>query len=166
MRWHENAIAWWGREAGFTGTTLALAVSLALATSEGDDAFWRVSSIGRTSDRRGLWGIETLPFGQPEGLDLWDPADNARAAWALYQAARNTFDWSPEFRAGTHDTYLLAGRDGADRPDPTQRARVDSGFGRVALGMMRGAAEIRGPQVAAERAATQLSRFVFEKRGI
>lgn len=88
-------------EAGFRGEALATMVAIALSESSGNPRAH--NPVGRDNSY-GLWQINMLggmgesrrkQFGLQSDEDLWDPATNARVAYALVQGRRGGFqDWS------------------------------------------------------------------------
>lgn len=99
MRWDGPAIARFAREAGFHGTGLTGAVTVALLTSEGDDLY---TFPGYPSHvvYVGLFGIPVPPDAADETVGwLLNPQHNAMEAYALWRNAGDTFDWSPAHRS-------------------------------------------------------------------
>lgn len=103
--------------AGFSGCDLPVAVAIALAESGGNPNEYNPESAakGGTPSGKGsygLWQIYTKVHPCWTPAQLVDPQSNANAAFAVYQAAGNTFKpWSTawEFSGGKESVYLGAG---------------------------------------------------------
>lgn len=94
MIWSPGAVYGFVRAAGFGAVQWAQATALALATSGGDDLYRDVAWPGPAVDRRGLFGIDVVRFGQYAADDLLNPATNAKVALALTRSCDGLFDWS------------------------------------------------------------------------
>lgn len=80
--------------AGFSGSDLEIAVAIALAESSGNPV--AVGDINLTPGGSiGLWQINLKAHPQYTAAQLTDPQTNANAAYAIYEAAGETFTpWS------------------------------------------------------------------------
>ena len=99
--------------AGFSGDALRIAVAIALAESGGnpgahnpvwpDDSYglWQINMIGSLGPKR------RAMFGLASNSDLFDPAVNARVAYAISGGGSNFNDWATfNPRNGTTPKYL------------------------------------------------------------
>lgn len=120
MIWTPGAIYGFCRKVGFRTDQWARATALALATSAGDDLFMDVSTPRGGWDRRGLFGIDAGDHPAAAGLDLFDPSDNCKAAYALTVAAGGLFDWSPVPMPTTDSAAFLAAAEAVRRGVTTQ----------------------------------------------
>ena len=89
-----SEIAGYAQGAGFSGSDLVMAVSVALAESSGNPG-----AVGDTAitpgGSIGLWQINLRWHPEFNGQDLTDPQTNANAAYSIYRAAGNSFSpWS------------------------------------------------------------------------
>lgn len=86
------------RNAGFDGSDLIVAVAIALAESGGNPRAYNPEIAAGTPQGMGsygLWQIYRKVHPEFTTWNLYDPATNARAAFAVYKAAHNTFKpWS------------------------------------------------------------------------
>jgi len=89
--------------AGFTGTDLDTAVAIALAESSGDPAALGDVALGGSL---GLWQVYTVAHPDFAAQDLTDPQTNANAAFAIYQAAGNSFHPWTTYKTGAYKKYL------------------------------------------------------------
>jgi len=97
-------IATYARQAGFSGNDLATAVAIALAESSGNPT--AVGDLNLTPGGSvGLWQINLKAHPDLAG-DLTDPQTNANAAYAIYQAAGNSFHPWTTYKTGAYTAYL------------------------------------------------------------
>lgn len=101
----------YARKAGFSGTDLSIAVAIAYAESTGDPNIYNpeIDAKGGTPEGKGsygLWQIYLRDHPEFEGQDLYDPQANANAAFAIYQAAGNSFSPWTTFKTGAYEQYL------------------------------------------------------------
>jgi len=93
-----SGIAVYAANAGFEGADLIMAVAIALAESGGRvDAYNPETAAGTPEGKGsyGLWQIYLKAHPEFEGVDLYDPQNNANAAYAIYEAAGESFrPWS------------------------------------------------------------------------
>lgn len=87
------------QNAGFSGDDLAVAVAIALAESNGGDpsAYNPEVAAGTPQGQGsfGLWQIYLKAHPEYANANLFDPATNAAAAFAIYSRAGNSFrPWS------------------------------------------------------------------------
>lgn len=101
--------------AGFTGDDLTVAVAVALAESGGfTDAYNPVSHLdsGKPANTpegegaTGLWQIYRKVHPEFAGWDLRDPAQNAAAAFSVYQSAGFSFHPWTTFTTNAYQDYL------------------------------------------------------------
>ncbi len=109
--------------AGFSGSALPVAVAIALAESGGNPGAH--NPIG-ADDSYGLWQINmrgTLgparraAFGLTSNDQLYDPATNARAAFAISGGGSNFNPWTT-FTSGAYRRYLAAAPTPSPLPAP------------------------------------------------
>lgn len=102
-------IAAYARNAGFSGADLVTAVAIAYAESSGDpNAYNPETAAGAPQDKGsfGLWQIYLNAHPEFEGWNLYDPQQNANAAYSIYRAAGYSFrPWST-FKGGSYTVYL------------------------------------------------------------
>ena len=95
--------------AGFSGPDLATAVSIALAESGGNPQAYnpeRAAGAAQGKGSYGLWQIYISAHPEYSAAQLLDPAYNAVAAFAVYQAAGSSFrPWST-FINGAYMAHL------------------------------------------------------------
>lgn len=127
MRWVPAVVAGFAADAGWRGGDLVTAVAVALATSDGDDAYRDVQWPGPSVDRRGLFGIDvTVSF--PDYVDrLYDPRENAQRAYVLWRHHGGTFDWSPVYVAGSYVRRLTEAQGAAAAPSRSQPVTAPAG---------------------------------------
>lgn len=96
------------RNAGFAGQDLITAVAIAMAESGGNPNAHGDTSLGSGTGSFGLWQIyaDAHPEYGPDFTVLFDPQTNANAAFAIYQAAGNTFRPWTTYNTGKFMTYL------------------------------------------------------------
>jgi Lysozyme like domain len=85
--------------AGFSGKALTISTAVALAESGGN-----TQATGPVFGEKGLWQV--YPRAHPDwdrGGNLYDPAYNAKAAFAISNGGKNWMPWTTY----THGTYLL-----------------------------------------------------------
>lgn len=82
--------------AGFRGEALVYAVAVSLAEDGSGNPNANYTSSATGEDSRGLWQINVQPGAHPEyaSSDLYDPATNAAAAYAISQGGTNWSPWS------------------------------------------------------------------------
>src|SRR5216684_2897645 len=98
-------IATYARQAGFSGNDLATAVAIALAESSGNPTV--VGDLNLTPGGSvGLWQINLKAHPDLAAGDLTDPQTNANAAYAVYQAAGNSFHPWTTYKTGAYTAYL------------------------------------------------------------
>jgi len=103
-------IASYASAAGFAGQDLVTAVAIALAESvpSGNPNSHGDTNLGSGTGSFGLWQIysDAHPEYGPDFTRLYDPQTNADAAFAIYQAAGNSFrPWST-FTSGKYTAYV------------------------------------------------------------
>lgn len=102
-----SQIATYASNAGFSGTDLVTAVAIALTESSGNPNALGDTNIGSGTGSFGLWQInadahpEYAPF-----TELYDPQNNANAAYAIYSNAGNSFSPWSTYNSGAYNTYL------------------------------------------------------------
>jgi hypothetical protein len=91
--------------AGFQGSDLDTAVAVALAESSGNPA--AVGDLNVTPGGSiGLWQVNLAAHPEYTAAQLKDPQTNANAAFAIYQAAGNSFSPWTTFNTGAYMQYL------------------------------------------------------------
>ena len=102
-----SQIMQYASNAGFYGSDLIKAVAVALAESSGNPQALGDLSVGGSY---GLWQINAHyhPEYGPNFEQLYDPQINANAAYAIYQAAGNSFTPWTTFKTGAYLTYMTA----------------------------------------------------------
>ena len=97
--------------AGFQGDDLSTAVAIALAESSGNPN--AVGDLTITPGGSvGLWQINLKYHPEYTSDELRDPQTNANAAFAIYQAAGNSFSPWSTFKSGAYLAYVP--QDGSD----------------------------------------------------
>lgn len=99
--------------AGFQGNDLITAVAIALAESGGNPGVVGDQSI-TPGGSIGLWQINLRWHPEYTAAMLVDPQTNANAAFAIYQAAGNSFTPWSTFKSGAYTAYLNNAQDGAN----------------------------------------------------
>jgi hypothetical protein len=110
--------------AGFTGKNLTIAVAVALAESRGDP-----NNTGKVGEK-GLWQI--YPKAHPDwdrGGNLYDPAYNARAAFAISGGGSNWHPWTT-YNLGTYLLWMNQAEVGA------QNVEAKGGIGGAVAGAL------------------------------
>jgi hypothetical protein len=112
-------IARHAHDAGFRGQDLTIAVAVALAESSGDP---RAHNATPPDDSYGLWQINMLgamgparrrEFGLASNRELFDPAENARAANKISGDGRSWTPWST-YTNGAYKRHLDEARRGVE----------------------------------------------------
>lgn len=93
----------YARRAGFSGADLSIAVAIAYAESSGDPNAIGDLDLGRSI---GLWQINLRAHPEYSEQELFDPQTNANAAFAIYQAAGNSFRPWTTYKTGAYESYL------------------------------------------------------------
>lgn len=164
MRWAIPALVGFAEQPGWVGNDLTVAVSVALATSDGDDAWsWSPGGVPPVT-QCGLWGIDPAAVEPNVAAQLTDPRVNAGVAYAIWNANDGSWVWSPAWAGGawrgfTSDVQaVIAGR---DRTQPATgdgpragalaalsalgtTARDSSGFMQGAVSWLKGTLPTRG----------------------
>jgi hypothetical protein len=100
-----SQLAQYAANAGFSGQDLTTAVAIALAESSGNP-----SAVGDTNitpgGSIGLWQINLQAHPQYSAQSLLDPQQNADAAYAIYQAAGNSFTPWTTYNSGAYQNNL------------------------------------------------------------
>lgn len=99
------------RNAGFTGSALETAVSVALAESGGNPK--ALGDIGIGEGSFGLWQINSHyhPEYGPDFTVLYDPQTNANAAYDVYSKSGYNFKPWSTFNNGSYAKYLSSVQD-------------------------------------------------------
>lgn len=100
--------------AGFSGKGLSTAIAIAYAESGGNP-----SAVGPVGEK-GLWQV--YPRAHPDwdsGGNLFDPAYNARAAYAISNGGTNWHPWTT-YNIGTYLIYLPQAEIAAQRVKPVK----------------------------------------------
>ena len=102
-------IASYAKMAGFSEANLLAAVAIALAESSGNPKAYNPEiGVGAPQGKGsyGLWQIYLNAHPEFEGLDLYDPLTNAKAAYRIYQDAGYSFrPWST-YLSGAYTAHL------------------------------------------------------------
>jgi hypothetical protein len=133
-------IAEHAHEAGFRGQDLTVAVAVALAESGGDT---RAHNAVPPDDSYGLWQVNMIGSLGPARRDefhldsngeLFDPAENAQAAWEISGHGRSFQPWTT-YPSGAYKKHLDDARRGIehmkkrDREDKKDKGDKTSGKG-------------------------------------
>lgn len=103
-----NQIAKLAYDAGFRGSALTMAVGVALAESSGNPRAYNPEVAAGTKPglgSYGLWQIYRQAHPEFSNVDLYDPQQNARAAYSVYRAAGNRFTPWSTYNNGTAAKY-------------------------------------------------------------
>jgi len=115
-------IAGYAKAAGFSGDALAKAVAIALAESGGNP---NAHNAVPPDNSYGLWQINMLgsmgparrkQFGLKSNSDLFNPATNAKAAYALSNSGKSFLPWTT-YTSGRYLAYMSRARKAAGNPD-------------------------------------------------
>ncbi len=119
-------IAEFAHAAGFRGQDLTVAVAVAMAESGGDP---HAHNSVPPDDSYGLWQVNMLgslgparreQFGLDANRELFDPAENARAAWSISGHGDSFRPWST-YTNGAYKKYLDDARRGIRRMGKTHK---------------------------------------------
>lgn len=131
MRWPADVLAYYVLAAGFGVDDAITAVALALAATEGDDAYrWEPT----TPDGRVLLGAWAVPADEANAYPDLDPLRLPTAAkllWALTAGERRPWDWLPVYAAGEWRSRLDDATAGVRAP----RAGIDTTTGLIRSSM-------------------------------
>lgn len=93
--------------AGFESNDLQIAVAVALAESSGDTNAYNPETLANAQyGSYGLWQIFIDKHPEYASEDMFDPMNNANAAFAIYQAAGNSFIPWATFTNKSYQRYL------------------------------------------------------------
>ena len=104
-------IAEYAHEAGFRGQDLTVAVAVAMAESSGDP---KAHNPVPPDNSYGLWQINMIgslgparrdEFDLENNRELFDPAENAKAAWAISGHGDSFQPWTT-YTSGAYKKYL------------------------------------------------------------
>jgi hypothetical protein len=99
-------IAGYASGAGFQGNDLVTAVAIALAESGGDPNAHGDTNIGSGTGSVGLWQINLDSHPEYANVNLYDPSENAAAAFSIYtQRGRSFTAWST-YTGGQYQSFL------------------------------------------------------------
>jgi hypothetical protein len=111
-------IAGYARQAGFSGNDLVTATAIALAESGGNPNAYNPETKAGAPDGMGSYGLwQIYLYKHPEftGWDLYDPAQNALAAYEVYSAAGGFQPWATYGDGnGVYQTYLESASQGVN----------------------------------------------------
>lgn len=113
--WPAARIADFASSAGWRGERLVEATALALTVSGGDDHWEWVSSTTGAVVAIGLWGLAPAFVPGYELDELADPRVNARAAYATWKAAGESFRWSKSYGTAAYDANVGTAREVSSR---------------------------------------------------
>lgn len=117
-------IAGYAKSVGFTGDALVKAVAIALGESSGNP-FAHNTNAATGDNSYGLWQINMLgsmgparrrKFGISSNDELFDPAKNAKAAYAISNNGKNFRPWAV-YTSGKYFSYMPRARKAAGNPD-------------------------------------------------
>lgn len=111
-----DQIAQYADQAGFSGPDLQVAVAVALAESSGNPNALGDPTLGVSV---GLWQINLKAHPQYSQQALLDPQTNANAAYAIYQAAGNTFQPWSTYTGGQYSSYIVTAQNGVQTYEGT-----------------------------------------------
>ena len=80
-----HTIAGIAARAGFTGNSIAEAVSIALSNSHGDDAYDYLANSVPLIHYRGLFGLSVADYSPEDAHMLYDPAFSAEKLYQMYR---------------------------------------------------------------------------------
>lgn len=135
-------IAFVARQAGFSGDALGIAVAIALAESGGNT---RAHNTRGPDDSYGLWQINMKgslgparrsQFGLNSDADLFNPATNARAAFAISSSGTNFKPWTT-YTSGAYRVHLSKANNAAGGPLNGPQTVSGAGAASAALGTIR-----------------------------
>lgn len=132
--WSPVAVADFCRKAGWTSTSLQQATAIALAASQGDDAYDYGYAASTLDDYKGLFGIPLSLIPSMFKGNLFDPLANAKLAYSLWRRGNRSWDWSPYYRSGAWRTYLTVAKDAISAPPTPQETPGITGATRVSKG--------------------------------
>lgn len=102
-------IAQYAKRAGFTGTALSTAIAVALAESSGNTVAYNPETAANTPEGMGSYGLwQIYLHAHPEfsDSDLFDPQENANAAYRVYQMAGYNFNPWSTFKNNAYQSHL------------------------------------------------------------
>lgn len=105
-----NAIAQYAAAAGFSGSDLVTAVAVALAESGGNTQAYNPETAAGTPQGQGsfgLWQVYLKAHPEFQGWNLFDPTQNATAAFRVYSAGSSFRPWST-FKNGAYAKYVAS----------------------------------------------------------
>lgn len=98
--WSVEQIATWAKVAGWKGSQVVDAVSVAMATSNGDDHYQSNPGYAAALERRGLYGLTAAESAPTDVAMLFDPMVNTGAAFRHWQAQGGSWAWHPAWASG------------------------------------------------------------------
>jgi len=110
-------ISAYASQAGFSGDDLVTATAIALAESSGNPNAYNPESAAGAPQGMGSYGLWQIYFNKhPEfnGWNLYDPAQNALAAFEIYEASGGTFRAWSTFGSGAYAAYLNTASQGVN----------------------------------------------------
>lgn len=135
-------IAGAAKAAGFTGSNLAKAVAIALAESSGNP---NAHNAVPPDNSYGLWQINMLgsmgtarrkQFGLKSNDELFNPATNAKAAYAIAGGGKSFTPWST-YTSGAYFRYMSRANKAAGNPDSAPGSSTGTGSGQQ-VGLISG----------------------------
>lgn len=100
----------YAQNAGFTGNNSIIAAAIAMAESGGNPNAYNAELSSNTplgNGSRGLWQIYGNAHPEYNNNSMYNPIDNAKAAFAIYQAAGNSFTPWSTYKSGAYMQYLM-----------------------------------------------------------
>lgn len=129
--WSPVMVCKFCRDAGFLRDDLRKGIAIALAASQGDDAYTYVSPTNSTDTYKGLFGIHSTDVPNTFKGNLYDPLANAKLARSLWQKAGKSWDWSPYYSGGVWRSYLAVAREAILTPPSAQESPLFTGRAQV-----------------------------------
>lgn len=102
-------IAYHAQAAGFDGEDLITAVAIALAESSGNASAYNPEVAANTPTGRGsygLWQIYRKAHPEFDDWDLYDPSNNASAAYSIYSNSGSRFTAWSTFKSSAYVSHL------------------------------------------------------------
>jgi Lysozyme like domain len=109
-----SQISGYASDAGFDGDDLVTAVAVALAESSGNTQAYNPETKAGAPQGKGsygLWQIYLNAHPEFEGTNLYDPSENANAAYSVYQGAGGSFSPWSTFKSGAYLAHVQTAQD-------------------------------------------------------
>lgn len=115
MRWPPNVLAHALVKAGCPAAQLPHGIAVAMATSDGDDAWRWLADLPGTESYLGCWGVPGSWLAEHPNVAPYVLADSAMAATALL-SEHGDWSWSISWRAGGWRAWLDVATTAATAP--------------------------------------------------